>query len=78
MAKLKKSAVKKLTKATKGVSLLGKAKAKVGAVLGGGVAAKGMIARGGRRRRKHGAMWYAREIARIKLKRRYEKIRLRV
>ena len=44
----------------------------------GGVTAKGGVARGGRRRRKHGAMWYAKEIARIKLKRRYDKIRLRV
>ena len=32
---------------------------------------------GGKRHHKKGAQWYAREIARLKLKKRYEKVRLR-
>jgi len=79
MAKLKKSAVKKLTKATKSTSkplgALGKAKAAIGSKMGLGGAKRGF---GGRRRHKKSAMWYAKEIARLKLKKRYEKQRLRI
>jgi len=81
MAKLKKSAVKKLTKASKGSSKpLGLASKVGGAVagkLGMKVAGKGGF-KGGRRRAKKSAMWYAKEIARLKLKKRYEKVRLRI
>lgn len=38
----------------------------------------GKKSKGGGRRRKRGALWYAKEIQRLKLKKRYEKIKYRV
>lgn len=43
-----------------------------------GVKSIGQTSEYKRKHRRHGVAWYAREIARIKLKKRYEKIKYRV
>lgn len=47
-----------------------------GALLAGRAIAKRMKGEGGGKRRKRGAAWYAREIIRLKLKKRYDKIKI--
>ncbi len=47
-----------------------------GALLAGRAIAKRVSSGGGKKRRKRSAMWFAKEITRIKLKKRYDKLRI--
>jgi hypothetical protein len=74
---------KKIAKAVKKTVSKPSPKAMLGSLATKAKSALGMKpamgrARGGFRRRRKSAMWYAKEIARIKLKRRYDKIRLKI
>jgi len=80
-ARAAKKAAKKAAKPkkAKGGLIAKVATAAIGAksmISGGGVRAKG--SRAGGRRRKRSALWYAREVARLRLKRKYDKEKMRV
>ena len=66
----------KVTKTSKTASALSSAVSVGKSLIGGGSTAKGGVSRGKRHRKSIG--WYAREISRLKLKKRYEKIKYRV
>jgi hypothetical protein len=70
-----KAAAKKITKGGVGA----KAGLSLGSILGGAKSTgKTMTQRGYRKGRRHGTMWYLRQVQRLRAKRRYEKERLRV
>ena len=69
--KKKSSKLRTVGKVAAGVALAG------GALIAGRAIAK-RLKKGGGSRRKKSAAWYARAIARLKLKKRYDKLRLSV
>jgi len=62
--------------AKKKSSKVSKAKKVASSALGSVLKGKG--SKGGRRSRKKSALWYAKEIQRIRLKRKYEKVKYKV
>ena len=77
-AKAMKKAMKKPSKTSKGGGIVSKVASKAMGAIGGGFSLGGKRGARTRGRRKKSAYWYAKEIQRIKLKRKYEKVKLGV
>jgi len=71
------TSIKKITTPVKKAATAVKAGSTIGGLFGGVTSAvKGRVT--GRRHRRHGTMWYLREVQRMKAKRRYYREKLRI